>query len=87
MVKARKKYGFNPDYAVAPGDTLMEVLESLGMDQKELTAQTDLPPQFLGLIINGSQPIDPEIADKLERATGVPASLWNNLEAQYRILS
>jgi HTH-type transcriptional regulator / antitoxin HigA len=35
-MKSKKKYQFEPDYAVAPGETLHEVMESLEMTQKEL---------------------------------------------------
>ena len=43
-----KRYSYEPDYAVAPGETLQET------------------------------------AIRLERVTGVPAGMWNNLEANYR---
>ena len=33
-MRAQKKYGFEPDYAVPPGDTLAEVMSSLGRSQK-----------------------------------------------------
>jgi addiction module HigA family antidote len=84
MVSAAKKYGFEPDYAIPPGGTLREVMESLGMSQKELAGRTDLTVQSLNRIFKGTQPITYETANRLELATGVPATMWNNLEAQYR---
>jgi HTH-type transcriptional regulator / antitoxin HigA len=83
-VEAIKKYSFEPDYAVPPGQTLMEVMESLGMSQKELAIRTGLTVQSLHRIFKGTQPITYETANYLELATGVPAGMWNNLEAQYR---
>lgn len=80
----QKTYAFNPDYAVAPGATLEETLTAIGMSQKELAARTGLTEQTITRIINGKQPITAETANKLELVTGVPASMWNNLEAQYR---
>jgi len=34
-MKAKKQYRYDPDYAVPPGATLQETMESLGMSQKE----------------------------------------------------
>ena len=84
MVTARKKYEFEPDYAVAPGNTLLEVMESLEMTQKELAVRTGLTEQTLTRIFKGDQPVSYETANRLELVTQVPARLWNNLEAQYR---
>ncbi len=84
MSTAKKLYGFEPDYAISPGETLKEVMESLNMSQKELVIRTGLTVQSLNRIFKGNQPISYETANKLELATGVPARMWNNLEAQYR---
>jgi len=84
MLKAKKIYGFEPDYAIPPGETLKEVMASLNMSQKELAIRTGLTVQSLNRIFKGHQPISYETANKLELATGVSASMWNNLEAQYR---
>ena len=84
MVSATRKYGFEPDYAIPPGESLREVMESLGMSQKELAKRTGLTVQSLNRIFKGTQPITYETANRLELATGVSATMWNNLEAQYR---
>jgi HTH-type transcriptional regulator/antitoxin HigA len=84
MLTAKRKYGFQPDYAIPPGETLKEVMESLNMSQKELAIRTGLTAQSFNRIFKGNQPISYETANKLELATGVPAGMWNNLEAQYR---
>jgi len=84
MVSATRKYGFEPDYAIPPGESLREVMGSLGMSQKELAKRTSLTVQSLNRIFKGTQPITYETANRLELATGVSATMWNNLEAQYR---
>ena len=84
MLTAKKLYGFEPDYAVPPGETLKEVMESLNMSQKELALRTGLTVQSIDRIFKGDQPITYETANKLELVAGVPARFWNNLEAQYR---
>ena len=83
-MKAKKKYEFQPDYAVCPGETLQEIMESFTMSQKELAVRTGLTVQSLNRIFKGEQPITYESANRLELVTGVPARYWNNLEAQYR---
>jgi addiction module HigA family antidote len=83
-MKAKRLYGFEPDYAVIPGETLREVMESMGMTQRELAARTDLTVQSISRILKGVQPITCETANRLELATGVPARLWNQLEVGFR---
>ena len=81
---AKRKYPFQPDYAVPPGATLEETMETLGMTQRDLADRTGLTVQTLNRIFKGEQPITYETANKLELVTGTPAAFWNNLEAQYR---
>ncbi len=83
-MKAVKKYVFTPDYAVPPGETLKEVMDSLDMSQRELAVRTGLTVQSLNRMFKGEQPITYMTANRLELATGVPAHMWNNLEAYYR---
>lgn len=73
---------FRPDYAVLPGETLREVLESKGMSQSELAKRTGMPARTIRGIIRGSVASTPDTAMQLERAVGVPANLWNNLQRQ-----
>lgn len=84
MAKAKKAYQYEPDYAVPPGETLREVLDALGMKQRELADRTGLTEQTISRISNAEQPVTADTANRLELVTGVPASLWNNLEARYR---
>ncbi len=83
-MKAKRQHHFEPDYAVPPGATLEETMESLGMTQRDLGTRTGLTVQTLNRIFKGEQPITYETANKLELVTGIPAAFWNNLEAQYR---
>ena len=79
-----KRHSYEPDYAVAPGETLQETIDSLGIDQRELARRSDLSAKHVNQIIKGIAPITHETAIRLERVTGVPAGMWNNLEANYR---
>ncbi|RJP58931.1 MAG: addiction module antidote protein, HigA family [Deltaproteobacteria bacterium] len=78
------KSQFEPDYAVPPGETLLETLEAIGMSQAELAKRTGRPKKTINEIIKGKTAIIPETALQLERVLGIPASFWNNLERNYQ---
>lgn len=80
----KKRYAYKPDYAVPPGGTLLETIKEIGFDQRELSKRTGLSTKTINLIIKGDSPITHETAIRLERVTGIPASMWNTLEANYR---
>jgi len=82
--KATSRYAYEPDYAVPPGATLQETIRALGMTQKELAVRTGLTPKTVTGMINGKEPISHRTAVALQRVTGIPAQLWNNLETNYR---
>ena len=75
---------FEPDYAIPPGEILIEYLESLGMSQRDLAARTGLTPKTVNEIAQGKAPITAETALKLERVLGRPAHFWQNLESLYQ---
>lgn len=75
---------YEPDYAVAPGDTLRATLIARGMTQSDLATRTGLSPKHINQVIQGVAPISHETALVLEKVTGVPAKIWNRLEDNYR---
>jgi HTH-type transcriptional regulator/antitoxin HigA len=79
-----KKYRYQPDYAVPPGATLRETLEAKGITQKELAVRTGLTEKHLSQIVQAAASITHGTALKLERALGIPARFWNNLERDYQ---
>ncbi|KRT74914.1 MAG: plasmid maintenance system antidote protein [Deltaproteobacteria bacterium CSP1-8] len=81
---AEKDLAYSPDYAVPPGETLLETIEALGMTQADLAARTGRTLKTINEIVKGKAPIRPDTALQLERALGVPASFWNNRERNYR---
>lgn len=78
------KYEFDPDYAVPPGATLHEILDSMSLSQSDLAARTGLTEKTISQIINGAAALSYETASKLELVLGVPASFWNARESNYR---
>lgn len=77
---------FSPDYAVAPGQHLASVLAKRGMSQAELAARISRPQKTINEIVKGKAAITPDTALQLERALGISAKAWNELEANYQLL-
>jgi HTH-type transcriptional regulator / antitoxin HigA len=75
---------WEPNWAVAPGDILLEALQDRGMTQAELAQRTARPPKTINEIIKGKAAITAETAIQLERALGISARFWTSLEAAYR---
>lgn len=75
---------FEPDYEVPPGASLKERLADLGLTQAELAVRAGLSTKHVNQIVQGAAPITQETALAFETVTGVPARVWNRLEANYR---
>ncbi|MBZ0264062.1 HigA family addiction module antidote protein [bacterium] len=79
-----KNTKFRPDYAIPPGETLLESLEEHGMTQAELAKRTGMATKTINEIVKGKNALTPDTAIQLERVFGIPAQFWNNLEKNYR---
>jgi HTH-type transcriptional regulator/antitoxin HigA len=75
---------WNPEWAVAPGEVLVEALEERAMTQAELGRRMARPLKTINEIASGKAAITPETAIQLERAIGIAAAVWLRLESQYR---
>jgi len=73
------------DWATHPGETLIETLEELGWTQVELARRTKLSTKHINQICKGYVGVSPHVAIRLEKATGVSASIWVRLDADYRL--
>ncbi len=80
----RTENQYHPDIVEAPGETLREVLADRGLTQAELAERTGRPKKTINEIIQGKAAITPETALQLERALGISATFWNNLERNFR---
>lgn len=76
--------GWQPDWAVSPGEILLEALQDREMTQSELAQRLGRPLKTVNEIIKGKASITPETAIQLERALGIAARFWTGLERQYR---
>lgn len=85
MVNKKDNNDFTPRVAIAPGETIRENINYLGMNQKELAARLDITEKHVSNIINGNSPITYETALKLEAVIGPSAQFWMNLESNYQL--
>lgn len=80
---AQKMNGLSREYIIHPGETLSEILEDIGMDQKELAMRTDVAESHVSSIVNAQKGISVPYAKKLEYALDIESSFWINLQSNY----
>lgn len=83
MVESNKNQ-FVPNYAISPGEILADELDIRSMSQKELSKRTGITEKHIISILKAKASITPETAIKFERALGMPADYWLNLESNYQ---
>ncbi len=81
MVK--KMNGLSRDFIIHPGETLKEVLDDIGMTQRELAIRTDVTEPHISSIVNCQKDISVSFSKKLEYALDIDASFWINLQGNY----
>ena len=67
-----------------PGRILRREIEYRGVSRNELARQMGRPVELVNRVINADTPVTPDIARAIEKALGIKAYLWTNLEASYR---
>ena len=72
------------EYVIAPGESIVELLESNCMTQLDLAAKMGITKKNINEIIKGKAPITNSTALKLEYIFKIPASFWNNLDSSDR---
>jgi HTH-type transcriptional regulator/antitoxin HigA len=77
-------FRYRPERITPPGASLRATLNKLGMTQAELAERTGLSLKHVNQVVQGVAPVTHGTALLLEKATGVPARVWNALEASYR---
>jgi HTH-type transcriptional regulator / antitoxin HigA len=82
--RAMPRNEYSPAEVLPPGATLAETLDAIGMTQAELARRADRPNKTINEIVEGKTEITADTAIQLERVLGVPSSLWQSLERNYR---
>ncbi len=79
------KMAYQPDYAVPPGWVLEEMLEAHEISHAEFARRCGRSAKLMSEIIAGKAPVEPKTAIQFGRVLGMDASVWLNLEANYRL--
>lgn len=72
-----------PFVATHPGEMIKDELKERGMTQKQLAAETGIKASVLSETINGKRNVSLSVAIALEKALGISADIWMNMQTQY----
>lgn len=78
------KVEFHPDWASAPGDTIIDILNDQGISEMELAQRIGYSQQALADLLQGRATITIATAQKLERVLGASMQFWMSRDFQYR---
>ena len=73
------------NYPVSPGSILKEEIDYRGISHRELATMMDCSNSLVDDIIAERAPVTSQIAADIEKALGIKAYIWTNLETSYRI--
>ena len=74
------------DLAIHPGEYLADELEARNMSQRDLARSIGRPAQTVSEIIRGRRSISADLAVALERALGLSARGWMNLQSEFELV-
>lgn len=83
MNKVYNPYELEPFEPTHPGELLRDELEARGLTQRKFADTLGISYSVLNETIKGKRPITPELAFKIEAATGTKAYIWVELQTQY----
>ena len=72
-----------PFTATHPGEMIKDELKARNITQKQLSAETGITPSVLSETINGKRSVSLNVAVALEKAFGISADIWMNLQTHY----
>lgn len=76
--------GFLPDWVSPPGQTISDVLEERGWQQREFAERLGYTQKHVSQLITGKVPITVDAAQRLERVLGSRMDFWLALEVNYQ---
>ncbi|QIA64267.1 ImmA/IrrE family metallo-endopeptidase [Vibrio astriarenae] len=75
---------FNPDWVSPPGDTIIDLMDEVGLSIEELSKQIGLPKSKGQSLIDGELTISEPLASRLETIFAVSQQFWLSRESAYR---
>jgi plasmid maintenance system antidote protein VapI len=75
---------FDPDWVVAPGETLKDWFEGQGMPLS-VAGEHGISQGQLARLFAGDEPITVRLAHRLANMTGISAVMWTALEHNFRV--
>jgi len=73
-----------PAWVSPPGDTIADLLEERGWTAADLASRLDCPPEQVSRLIDGSDSISGDMAERLAQTLGSTPGFWLRREAGYR---
>ena len=74
-----------PFAATHPGELIKDELKERGLTQKRLAEMTGIKASVISETISGRRSVSQNMAVALEKALGIPAEMWMNLQTQYNL--
>jgi addiction module HigA family antidote len=74
-----------PIIATHPGELLRDELRERGLSQKQLSKMTGIKASVISDTIAGKRAVSLNVAVALEKALGISAEMWLNLQTQYNL--
>ncbi len=72
-----------PFMATHPYDIVMDEINARGMTKKELASRMGIAQSNLSRVFKAKPCVTVEMAERLEKALGIPATEWLGLQVQY----
>ena len=74
-----------PGNVIHPGEIIHDELDAREMSQQDLANKMKISKSEISLLLHGHRNITPMIAVLLEKALGIDAEVWMNLQVKYDI--
>ena len=78
-----RKIGSLAEQLPHPGETLLELLETYGMSQLELSKRIGFTTKHINEVCKAKKAITPDMSMRLSTVFNLSSSFWNNLQANY----
>jgi len=78
-------FEYSPDHVPAPGALLQRYLDAWDMSAREFSRRCGRSSKLIVEILSGKASIEPETALQFERVLDMPAYIWLQYEANYRL--